>query len=184
MAAQKLWRQVPVKERVEYCRRFVAAFVAKKAEIARELTMQMGRYASTARASGWRRGQRASRTPGLFARRCAAVAGSRPVSQTPGEVNGTQERATYMINIAEECLKDIEAEPKPGTAAAALCQCCYPKPPAHRSPPPCAVPLPCRLPPLHPPGAAGRRVRHRGVELPVPHLGQLRHPGHPRRYGG
>jgi len=44
VAAQKLWRQVPVKERVEYCRRFVAAFVAKKSEIARELTMQMGRY--------------------------------------------------------------------------------------------------------------------------------------------
>ena len=39
---------------------------------------------------------------------------ARPLSQTPGEVNGTQERATYMINIAEECLKDIEIEPKQG----------------------------------------------------------------------
>jgi len=54
------------------------------------------------------------------------------VSQTPGEVNGTQERATYMINIAEESLKDIEVEPRPGTNMTAQCECCYPVPPTHR----------------------------------------------------
>ena len=42
--AQALWRKVPVKERIEYCRRFVTAFVSKKADIALELTKQMGRY--------------------------------------------------------------------------------------------------------------------------------------------
>jgi len=74
--AQKKWRQVTSKERVAICRKFVEKFQEKKDEIARELTMQMGR----------------------------------PLSQTPGEVRGTVERATYMINVAEECLADIKVE--------------------------------------------------------------------------
>jgi hypothetical protein len=56
--------------------------------------------------------------PWLSSNLCVGVGGgtpgARPLSQTPGEVNGTQERANYMISIAEDCLKDIEIEPKPG----------------------------------------------------------------------
>ena len=37
------WQKVPLAERIELCRRFVACFVAKKGEIAREITVQMGR---------------------------------------------------------------------------------------------------------------------------------------------
>lgn len=63
-----------------YCKKFVDAFVAKKDEIAKELTLQMGR----------------------------------PASQTPGEVNGFKDRATYMISVAEEALKDVAVEEKAG----------------------------------------------------------------------
>lgn len=41
--AQKQWRLTPVKDRVAVLNKFVAAFVAKKDEIALELTKQMGR---------------------------------------------------------------------------------------------------------------------------------------------
>lgn len=41
--AQKKWRDTPVSERVNICRKFVEKFVEKREEIARELTMQMGR---------------------------------------------------------------------------------------------------------------------------------------------
>ncbi|MET0532948.1 MAG: aldehyde dehydrogenase family protein [Steroidobacter sp.] len=36
----------------------------------------------------------------------------RPIRYTPGEVNGTLERARYMIDIAPRALADIDAEPK------------------------------------------------------------------------
>ncbi|HEX9789571.1 MAG TPA: aldehyde dehydrogenase family protein [Kiloniellales bacterium] len=38
----------------------------------------------------------------------------RPVSQTPGEVRGFEERARHVIAIAPEALKDIAVEPKAG----------------------------------------------------------------------
>jgi acyl-CoA reductase-like NAD-dependent aldehyde dehydrogenase len=38
----------------------------------------------------------------------------RPVSQTPGEVRGLEERARYMIGAAESALADIDAGPKAG----------------------------------------------------------------------
>ena len=37
----------------------------------------------------------------------------RPLSQTPGEVRGFEERARYMIDAAPAALADIEVEPKP-----------------------------------------------------------------------
>jgi acyl-CoA reductase-like NAD-dependent aldehyde dehydrogenase len=38
----------------------------------------------------------------------------RPISQSPGEMRGFEERARYMIEIAPEALADIEAADKPG----------------------------------------------------------------------
>src|SRR5581483_2797826 len=38
----------------------------------------------------------------------------RPISQSPGEMRGFEERARYMIQIAPEALADIEAKDKPG----------------------------------------------------------------------
>ncbi|HEX2580343.1 MAG TPA: aldehyde dehydrogenase family protein, partial [Dongiaceae bacterium] len=38
----------------------------------------------------------------------------RPISQSPGEMRGFEERARYMIEIAPEALADIEAKDKPG----------------------------------------------------------------------
>jgi acyl-CoA reductase-like NAD-dependent aldehyde dehydrogenase len=38
----------------------------------------------------------------------------RPVSQTPGEVRGFEERARYMLNVAPEALAPIDPGPKPG----------------------------------------------------------------------
>ena len=46
--AQAAWKQVPVAERGAYGTRFVEAFVAKKQEIAEEITWQMGRPAAHA----------------------------------------------------------------------------------------------------------------------------------------
>lgn len=38
----------------------------------------------------------------------------RPVTQTPGEVRGFEERARYMIGAAKAALADVDAGPKPG----------------------------------------------------------------------
>ncbi len=38
----------------------------------------------------------------------------RPISQSPGEMRGFEERGRYMIQIAAEALADIEAKDKPG----------------------------------------------------------------------
>ncbi len=79
-AAQKLWKNTAVVERQALCSKAVDAFVAHKAEIAEELTWQMGR----------------------------------PISQTPGEVGGFEERARHMIEIADTALADLKPEPKDG----------------------------------------------------------------------
>jgi acyl-CoA reductase-like NAD-dependent aldehyde dehydrogenase len=42
-AAQTRWREVPLAERAALCARFVDAFVAQRDEIAREITLQIGR---------------------------------------------------------------------------------------------------------------------------------------------
>jgi len=47
-AAQQLWKKTPVAERQALCSKAVDAFVARKAEIAEELTWQMGRPLSQA----------------------------------------------------------------------------------------------------------------------------------------
>ncbi|KAF8935589.1 hypothetical protein BGZ47_009882 [Haplosporangium gracile] len=72
--AQKSWKRVPLKQRVEMSRRFLEVFGTRKDELAKELTMQMGR----------------------------------PLRYTPGEIKGTQDRGKYMVDIAEEALKDVE----------------------------------------------------------------------------
>ncbi|MDJ0956581.1 MAG: aldehyde dehydrogenase family protein [Arenicellales bacterium] len=78
--AQKHWRQTEVSERMAICSRAVDAFVDRRADIAEELTWQMGR----------------------------------PIAFTPGEVGGFEERARYMISVAEESLSPEEIEPKTG----------------------------------------------------------------------
>ena len=117
-------------ERVQYCRRFVTAFVNKKAEIALELTMQMGRCGS--RCERRAHAHADSHGPARLASR-SCWARPRPATQTPGEVNGTRDRATYMIDIAEESLKDIEVEPKDGAASSARPTPPPPPPPALRA---------------------------------------------------
>jgi acyl-CoA reductase-like NAD-dependent aldehyde dehydrogenase len=79
-AAQTTWRRVPIAERAALVTRFIDAFVIHKAQIAEEITWQMGR----------------------------------PLSQSPGEVRGFEERARYMVAIAPEALADLDAGPKEG----------------------------------------------------------------------
>ncbi|KAF9377402.1 hypothetical protein CPB97_010219 [Podila verticillata] len=74
--AQKAWKKVPVRERVALGRKFLEILSSRKDELAKELTMQMGR----------------------------------PLRYTPGEIKGTQDRGTYMVDVAEEALKDVEIE--------------------------------------------------------------------------
>jgi acyl-CoA reductase-like NAD-dependent aldehyde dehydrogenase len=78
--AQKAWREVPVAERAAILGRAGDAFVARRDEIAPELTWQMGR----------------------------------PVRYAPNEVAGLEERARYMIAVAERALADVEVGDKPG----------------------------------------------------------------------
>jgi acyl-CoA reductase-like NAD-dependent aldehyde dehydrogenase len=78
--AQKEWRRVAVAERTVILSRAVEAFVARRDEIADELTWQMGR----------------------------------PIRYTPNEVRGFEERARYMIAVAEEALADVRVGDKAG----------------------------------------------------------------------
>ncbi len=75
------WKRVPLHERTALLTRAVDVFVAQHAEIAREITWQMGR----------------------------------PLSGSPGEVNGFEERARHMIAIAADALSDIRVESAPGS---------------------------------------------------------------------
>ena len=77
-AAQAKWKRVPLAERAAILIRFIDAFVARKQQIAEEISWQMGR----------------------------------PVSQSPGEVRGFEERSRYMVSIAPQALAQIEAGPK------------------------------------------------------------------------
>ncbi|MGE0734124.1 MAG: aldehyde dehydrogenase family protein [Alphaproteobacteria bacterium] len=78
--AQAVWRAVPIAERGQLISAAVDAFVAKGADIAREITWQMGR----------------------------------PIKYAPGEVRGFEERARYMISVAEGALADVDVGPKQG----------------------------------------------------------------------
>jgi acyl-CoA reductase-like NAD-dependent aldehyde dehydrogenase len=78
--AQRAWKHVALAERATICTRFVEDFVSKTADIAAELSWQMGR----------------------------------PVSAAPSEVRGFEERARYMIEVAEPTLADVQTQPKPG----------------------------------------------------------------------
>ena len=77
-AAQAKWKRVPLAERAAILTRFIDAFVARKQQIAEEISWQMGR----------------------------------PVSQSPGEVRGFEERARHMVSIAPQALSQINAGPK------------------------------------------------------------------------
>ena len=77
-AAQAKWKRVPLAERAAVLTRFIDAFVARKQQIAEEISWQMGR----------------------------------PVSQSPGEVRGFEERARHMVSIAPRALAQIDAGPK------------------------------------------------------------------------
>jgi acyl-CoA reductase-like NAD-dependent aldehyde dehydrogenase len=79
-AAAPRWRGMPVAERAALVARAVDLFVAQRDEIAREITLQMGR----------------------------------PISQAPGEVRGFEERARYMIEVAEAALADVAVGEKAG----------------------------------------------------------------------
>jgi acyl-CoA reductase-like NAD-dependent aldehyde dehydrogenase len=80
VAAQARWKTTRLAERQALLSAAVDALVARKAEIAEELTWMMGR----------------------------------PLSQTPGEVSGLEERARFMIAAAEEGLSTIKPPPREG----------------------------------------------------------------------
>lgn len=78
--AQRQWRATSVDERQRVLGKAVDAFTARSAEIAEQLTWQMGR----------------------------------PISQTPGEVRGFEERARFMLEAAPAGLASYKASEKPG----------------------------------------------------------------------
>jgi len=78
--AQVSWRKTSVAERASLCSDAVDAFVAKRSEIAQEISWQMGR----------------------------------PIRYAPGEVAGFEERARYMVSIAEQSLADVGVGEKAG----------------------------------------------------------------------
>ena len=79
-AAQNEWKHTPLADRAALLTRATDAFVARKDDIATEISWQMGR----------------------------------PISHSPFEVNGFEERARYMIEAAGGALADIDVGPKQG----------------------------------------------------------------------
>lgn len=88
--AQSAWKDVPLKDRIAICHRFLEQMQAQKDEAARELTDQMGRSVAISCASSDR-----------------YLRYTRPLSQTPGELRGFHDRGLYLLSIAEEALKDV-----------------------------------------------------------------------------
>ena len=78
--AQVQWQATAIAERAKLCHKAIDCMVAKSDEIAREITLQMGR----------------------------------PVKYAAGEVSGLEERARYMIDIAEQELADMPVNNKAG----------------------------------------------------------------------
>ena len=79
-AAQPAWARLALGERVALLGRAVAAFTANAAEIATEISWQMGR----------------------------------PIAHAPGEIRGFEERARYMLAVAEPALAPIDPGVKAG----------------------------------------------------------------------
>ncbi len=80
VAAQVQWKATAISERAKLCHKAISCIVAKSAEIAREITLQMGR----------------------------------PIKYAAGELSGLEERASYMIDIAEHELADMPIENRAG----------------------------------------------------------------------
>lgn len=78
--AQAQWARMPIAERARLCSAAVDAMLAMRAEIAPELSWQMGR----------------------------------PIKYAGGELGGFEERARYMIGIAEEALSPLVPAAKDG----------------------------------------------------------------------
>jgi acyl-CoA reductase-like NAD-dependent aldehyde dehydrogenase len=78
--AQVQWKATAISERAKLCHQAIDCIVAKSDEIAREITLQMGR----------------------------------PIKYAAGEISGLEERASYMIDIAEQELADMPVENKAG----------------------------------------------------------------------
>lgn len=78
--AQAQWKSTEISARARLCHKVIDCIVAKTDEIAREITLQMGR----------------------------------PIKQASGEVRVLEERARYMIDIAEQELANIPVEKKSG----------------------------------------------------------------------
>ncbi|MES3036829.1 MAG: aldehyde dehydrogenase family protein, partial [Bdellovibrionota bacterium] len=74
--AQKVWKKTPLTARLEAVKKALQYFTENKAQIAKDISQQMGR----------------------------------PISQSPGEINGLLERANYLCSIASEALS---AQPLP-----------------------------------------------------------------------
>jgi acyl-CoA reductase-like NAD-dependent aldehyde dehydrogenase len=79
-AAAAGWRVTPVEARVALIGRAIDHMVARRGELAAEITWQMGR----------------------------------PLSQSPGEIRGLEERARYMLEAAPRALAERRPEPKAG----------------------------------------------------------------------
>ena len=79
-AAAAGWRDTPVEARVALIGRAIDHMVARRDELAAEITWQMGR----------------------------------PLSQSPGEIRGLEERARWMLAAAPRALADRSPEPKAG----------------------------------------------------------------------
>lgn len=77
---QTLWRQTPLKKRVDAVKNALNYFSQNKQTIAKDISLQMGR----------------------------------PISQSPGEINGLLERANYLCDIAVETLSPKNLPEKPG----------------------------------------------------------------------
>ena len=78
--AHTQWKTTELSARAKLCHKAIDCMLAKSDEIAREITLQMGR----------------------------------PIKYAAGEVRGLEERARYMIDIAEQELADIPVENKSG----------------------------------------------------------------------
>jgi acyl-CoA reductase-like NAD-dependent aldehyde dehydrogenase len=79
-ATQPAWGAQSLAARCEVLQKAVDAFVAKGAEIATEITWQMGR----------------------------------PISHSPGEIRGFEERARYMLDVAPRALAPVQPSDKAG----------------------------------------------------------------------
>ncbi len=71
--AQTAWKQTSVQQRAALCHKAIDSMRDNTAELAEEITRQMGR----------------------------------PIAHSPGELQGLEQRARYMIDIAEQALGDI-----------------------------------------------------------------------------